>query len=351
MEKTEQPTAKKLREARKRGEVPKSRELGTAAVVLATAAALIWTGGAVLDALVSVWHLAIAAIEGEVAAQPVDVLGAGAAVGLGAMVPLLLAVMIAGTLASFLQVGPLLTLTPIAPKLERLDPVRGMKNLFSQKQLFELVKNILKLTVIGVVAYVTLRDAIRGVVTLGGRDAEDAIAGTGALVTTLLLRAGGAMAAIAVADVFYQRWRHHEDQKMSKEEVKREHKDAEGDPHAKQARDRMHREIVQHGVLEEVRRADVLVVNPTHVAVALRYDEEDDTGAPEVVAKGQEDLARRMIAAAREAGVPVMRDVPLARALFDLDVGDEIPEALYEAVAIVLRAAWQEREHEERGER
>ena len=344
MEKTEQPTAKKLREARKRGEVPKSRELGTAAVVLATAAALIWTGGAVLDALVSVWHLAMAAIEGEVAARPVDVLGAGAAVGLGALVPLLLAVMIAGTLASFLQVGPLLTVTPIQPKLERLDPVRGMKNLFSQKQLVELVKNILKLTVIGVVAYLTLRDAIRGVVALGARDAEDAIAGTGALVITLLLRAGGAMAAIAVADVFYQRWRYREDQKMSKEEVKREHKEAEGDPHAKQARDRMHREIVQHGVLEEVRRADVLVVNPTHVAVALRYDEEEaEMGAPEVVAKGQEDLARRMIAAAREAGVPVMRDVPLAHALFDLDVGDEIPEALYEAVAIVLRAAWQER--------
>jgi flagellar biosynthetic protein FlhB len=346
MEKTEQPTAKKLREARKRGEVPKSRELGTAAVVLGVAGALAATGGAVLEALVSLWELALAAVSGDVVAAPSGVLVAGAAIGLDALIPVLVVVLIAGTLASFLQVGPLLTLTPVAPKLERLDPVRGFKNLFSQRQLVELLKSIAKLAIIGFVAYITLRDSLRGVIGLASHDAQAALHGTGSLVTTLLFRVGGAMVAIAIVDVFYQRWRYQQDQKMTKHEVKREHKEAEGDPHAKHARERMHREIVAHGVLEEVRRADVLVVNPTHLAVALRYDEEEGMDAPEVVAKGQEDLARRMIDAARQAGVPIMQDMPLARSLYDLEIGEEIPEALYEAVAAVLRAAWAEREQE-----
>lgn len=134
---------------------------------------------------------------------------------------------------------------------------------------------------------------------------------------------------------------------MTTEEVKREHREAEGEPQAKRERQRVHREIVEHGILEEVRRADVLVVNPTHVAVALRYEEEEGEGedaAPEILAKGQDHLAKRMIEAAREAGVPVMRDVPLARSLFELEVGVEIPETLYEAAAAVLSAAWRERE-------
>lgn len=348
MEKTEEATPKKLRESRKRGEVPKSRELGTAAIVLGVAGVLSATAGEVLESLVAVWELSLAAAAGEVVASPTSVLHAGLTLGLEALAPILLVVMLAAGLAGFLQVGPLLSIQPITPKLQRLDLVKGFGNMFSQRQLVELLKSVAKLTIIGFVAYLTLREALRGVLGLAARDAEAALTGTGALVTTMLFRVGGAMAAIAVVDVFYQRWRHRQDQKMTKDEVKREHKSAEGDPHAKQQRERMHREIVAHGTLEEVRRADVLVVNPTHLAVALRYDEDDGMEAPEVIAKGQEELARRMIEAAREAGVPVLRDVPLARGLYDLEVGDEIPEVLYEAVAAVLRAAWAEREEDGR---
>jgi flagellar biosynthesis protein FlhB len=189
----------------------------------------------------------------------------------------------------------------------------------------------------------TLRDGARGVAGLTARDAHAALTGTGSLVATLMIRVGSAMAGIAVLDVIYQRWRYRRDQRMTKEEVKREHKEAEGDPHQKRERERLHREILAHDTLEAVRRADVLVVNPTHLAVALRYDEEGELDAPEIVAKGGEELAARMIRAAEEANVPVMRDVPLARALFELEVGDEIPEPLYEAVAILLHAAWAER--------
>jgi len=146
-----------------------------------------------------------------------------------------------------------------------------------------------------------------------------------------------------VLDVLYQRWRFRQDQKMTKDEVKREHKESEGDPHSRQERERLHREILSQATLDQVRKADVLVVNPTHLAIALKYDEESDQEAPEVLVKGQDELARRMIDAAREAGVPVLRDLPLAHALWELEEGDEIPETLYEAVAAVLRAAWAER--------
>jgi len=348
-EKTEEPTPKKLREARRRGEVPKSRELSTAAILLTVAGVLVATGGAVLERIVASWELALEGAADPAGTAPHAVLVAGASLGMDALVPVLTVVLVATALVGFLQVGGLLTVEPLAPKLQRIDPVQGAKRLLSQRQAVELLKSLVKMGIIGGVGYVTLRDGLRGVAGLAARDAEAAIDGTASMGATLLLRVGGAMAAIAVLDVFYQRWRHREDQKMTKEEVKRERKEAEGDPHAKQHRERTHREIVAHSTLEEVRGADVLVVNPTHLAVALRFDEEEHE-APEVVAKGQQELAQRMIAAAREAGVPVMRDVPLARSLFDLEVGDEIPEALYEAVAAVLRAAWIEAEREGEGE-
>jgi flagellar biosynthesis protein FlhB len=347
-DRTEEASPKKLRQARERGEVPKSRELGTAAVILATAGALAASGPYALGRLRETFALVFRAAEGDLGASPGAVLEAGAALGISAVVPVLVFALAAGTLASFLQVGPLLTLQPIAPSLGRLDPLKGFGNLFSQRQAIELIKSLLKIAIIGYVAYTVFRDGLRGVIGLAARDADAALGATGAMVTTMMLRVGGAMAAIAILDVLYQRWRHAKDQRMTKEEVKREHKESEGDPHAKQQRERMHREIVAHAAVEEVRRADVLVVNPTHLAIALRYDEEAEQEAPEVIAKGQDDLAQRMIEAAREAGVPILRDVPLARALFDLEVGDEIPEALYEAVAIVLRAAWAERAPEEK---
>lgn len=345
-EKTEEPTAKKLREARKKGQVPKSRELGTAAVLLAVAGTLTGLGDYILAKLKSALTLSLDAISGHIHAPPQTVMGAAASLGLDAALPVLLAALLAGALASFLQVGPLLAFEAVAPKLERVNPVQGAKNLFTQRKLIELLKSLLKILVVGYVAYRALATGLGGVLGLAERDAEAELSAAAGLGQLLLIRVGAAVAAIAIVDVLYQRWRHRQDQKMTKDEVKREHKDADGDPQAKQQRERLHREILEHNTVEQVRLADVLVVNPTHVAVALRYDEEIHE-APEVLAKGQEHLARRMIEAARQAGVPVLRDVPLARSLFEMELGEEVPEKLYEAVAAVLRAAYKERAADE----
>lgn len=346
-DKTEQPTEKKLRDARKKGQVGKSRELGTAAVVLAAAGALSFTATSMLDALRASFALVLQAIDGTATAPPGAMLEAVMGLGLRAVAPVLAAALVAGTLASFLQVGPMLALPAVAPQLSRIDPIAGAKNLLTKRQLVELLKSLGKLGIIGWVTYSTIRAGLRGVLSLTGRDAEAALSGAGALVSTMLFRVGGAIAVIAVLDVLYQRWQFRQEQRMSKDEVKREQKESDGDPQTKGERERLRREILEHGVLERVRTADVLVVNPTHLAIALKYDEAADQEAPELLAKGMDELAKRMIRAAEDAGVPVLHDVPLARALFELDDGDEIPEALYEAVAAVLHAAWKEREASE----
>jgi flagellar biosynthesis protein FlhB len=342
-DRTEEPTPKKLADARKRGDVWKSRDAASAAVILGAGGALVATGEAALDELRSVFALSLEAASGTLSASPGALLEAAAAHGAAAVAPVLAAATVAGTLVTFLQVGPLFSTEAVAFKPERLNPIGGLRNLFAPKQAIELLKSLLKMGVIGWVLWSCLRDGTRGALGLVGRDAGSILGTAGTIVTTLLLRAGVVLAALAVLDVLHQRWLWRERLKMTKDEVKREYKDAEGDPHAKAERDRVRQEILEHSVLERVRTASVLVVNPTHYAVALRYDEESGVEVPEVLAKGTDGLARRMIDAAREAGVPVVRDVPLARALHDLDVGDEIPEALFDAVAAVLAVAWQER--------
>jgi flagellar biosynthesis protein FlhB len=350
-EKTEQPTEKKLRDARREGRVAKSREAVSAVVVLATAGALAFSGESALAALREAFALSLGAIDGTRPAGPGVVLEATLSLGLRAVAPVLAAATTAGALAGFLQVGPLLAFDAIEPRLSRIDPVAGAGNLFQRRRLVELGKAAVVVGIVGTTAWLTLRGELRGVLALTGRGAEPALRGAGELVVALLLRVGGAMAALAVLDVLYQRWQFLADQRMTKDEVKREHKESDGDPHTKGERERLRRELLEHGILERVRSADVLVVNPTHLAVALRYEEDGDDALPEVLARGSDELAQRMIRAAEEAGVPVLRDVPLARALHALEDGESIPESLFEAVAAVLHVAWEQRarDDDERG--
>ena len=255
-----------------------------------------------------------------------------------------------GGLAIFLQIGPLISFQKIKPDLKRIDPIKGTRNLFTRRQVVEFAKTLFKILVVGYVVWITLRDSVRGLTGLPTlQSAEATITAAGNLTLRLMLRVGGALAGLAVLDFFYQRWQHRQDQKMTKDEVKREQKESDGDPHIKQERARVHREILEHATLEDMRRADVLVVNPTHYAVALQYDDEFEQEAPQALAKGQDHLARRMIEVAQEEGIPIMRDVPLARSLFDLEVGTEIPEELFEAVAAILYATYKERQEYSQG--
>lgn len=343
-DKTEEPTPKRIRDARARGQVAKSRELGTAALLLTAGMSLGAAAPGFVPAFRQLLEPALAVARGERELSLAAALELGLDVGVAQCAPLLAALLVVGALASLVQTGPLLAIDAIGFDLERLDPIAGAKRMFGRDGWIELGRSLLKVCLVAWVVLGVLEDNTYGAIALVGRDTSALVSALGAVVRTLLLRSGGAMLAIALLDVLYQRWRLQKELGMTKEEVKREHKESDGDPHAKGERERLRREIAQHDTAEAVRNASVVVVNPTHLAVALRFDEDGDAGAPEIVAKGMQDEAMRIRRLAEEAGVPIVRDVPLARGLFELELGDEIPERLYDAVAAVLHVAAAERE-------
>ncbi len=351
-DKTEEPTPKRLREARERGQVAKSKELSTALLLLATGGALGSAGPGFITAFRGLLEPALAAARGESEVPPIAALSAGLEVAASQSMPILAILVAVAAVASLVQTGPILATQAIGFDAERLDPIAGAGRVFGRDAWIELARSVLKVLVVAWVVSGVVEAAMHGAIALVGRDVSAILVAIAAIVRALLFRSGGAMLAIAIADLLYQRWKLAKELRMTKEEVVREHKESDGDPHAKGERDRVRRELAQHDTNEAVRRASVVVVNPTHVAVALRYDDDDDgTGAPEIVAKGMEDEAMRIRRLAEEAGVPIVRDVSLARGLYELDLGAEIPDRLYDAVAAVLHVAWAEREKDERGGR
>lgn len=352
-ERTEEASEKKLRDARSRGEVPKSHELTLALSLLAFSWLMPSLGEGLVSSFSRSFARATQLASAHTPARESTVASFAESAALArdvALAPLALLALVA-VLAHLVQTGPVFAPDAVAFRPERLDPVAGAGRLVSRDRLIDLAKTLVKLGLLGAALVSLSLEASRGV--LASATSSPAIVAThvGSMLVALVSRAGGVLLAVAIADVLYQRWKFARDQRMTKDEVKREQKDADGDPHTKSERERLRREILQHDVLESVRKADVLVVNPTHLAIALAFDEASEQVAPEVLAKGQDELALRMIAAAREAGVPIMRDVPLAHGLYALELGDEIPERLYESVAAVLRAAYAEREADEGGAR
>lgn len=341
-QKTEAPTPKRVLEARKKGQVARSRELSTAAALLGGAVLVSAGFPALIDRLAKLGT----AFWSEPMMEPVAALQLAAESTFPILFVAVTSIALLVGLVVFVQFRPGFYLQAVLVRWERIDPFEGIKKLFSLRSLYEVAKNLVLILAIASVAYALYDVAAPGVMRLAGADLERGWAWVGAQAMRFLWSVVPIVLFVGVADLMYQRWRLHEDLKMSREEVKREHKEAEGDPEAKAARNRAYQELVAHAALEAVRGADVLVINPKHLAIALRYDQEDEDAAPEVVARGQDHLAKRMIDAAREAGVPVMRDVPLARALYLLELGDEIPESLFEAVAEVLQAAWRLRNEE-----
>lgn len=343
-EKTEEPTPRRLEKARERGEVAKSRDLGTFVGLAAGALALAFTGAGLVAALRGLLTASFREVASSGRVAPRAFLEASLEAGFVASLPFLLVVTAIGAAVSYLEVGPLFAMSRVMPDLSRLAPGKALGQMVSKRTLVDVARSLVLLGLLAASLWAPMVEAVGASVGLVGRGADTFLAAFPSLASKLVARALAVLAVAAVVDVLITRLRHREDLKMTRDEVKREHKESEGDPHVKGERQRLHREMVEHQVLEAVRTADVLVVNPTHIAVALRFDAESEQEAPEVVAKGVDHLARRMIEVATEAGVPVLRDIPLARSLHGLDLGEEVPEALYEAVAAVLRAAWEERE-------
>ncbi|EAU63007.1 translocation protein in type III secretion [Stigmatella aurantiaca DW4/3-1] len=262
---------------------------------------------------------------------------------LGLSGPALGGALVASLAVSLAVAGVGLNMEHVAPNLERISPFAGWKRLLSVRAGVEGLKALLVSAVLAVLVWGEVREAgpeaLRGV---EGRGAEGLVHLLDRL-EPLLLRLSGCLLLLGGADYALARARHFKDLCMSREEVKREYQESEGDPRHKAQRKALHRQLAQGGSARGVRKASAVVINPTHIAVALRYDAQE-CEAPYLVAKAQEAEALALRHEAQRRGIPVVRDVPLARSLISYDVGEQIPEELYQAAAAVLRVAMEERE-------
>ncbi|MCW5837601.1 MAG: EscU/YscU/HrcU family type III secretion system export apparatus switch protein [Labilithrix sp.] len=342
-DKTEEPTPKRIRKAREEGNSPLSAFASQSvafvcAVAIAPAAVLALatrTGGDLRAAIARAGDPSPA-----LDFEPMAV--AGAVIALST--PILVAAAVSGAVTSVVQTGGGIAAKKLTPDLGRLNPVEGFKQLFSGQRLLAVLRAALFAAAVAWIVHGAIRANAADLARSAGRVGA-AVALAGALAMDVARRAAVVGLFLAALDVVVTRRAWREKLRMSKDEIKREHKESEGDPELKAARERAHHEMLAAAVIGNVASASVVVVNPTHIACALRYDDPDRGGndeAPVLVASGHGDLAKRIVEAAHQYGVPVLRDVPLARALVELEIGDEIPEALYEAVAEILREAWEE---------
>jgi len=347
-ERTEQPTAKRLEKARKDGQVPRSIELSTAAVLMVTGGALRMFGAETGSALANLMHSALTLSTDQSLDSRLIMPTAGADImhAFIACAPIFGLTLVAALAAPLALGGWNLSFKALAPDFTRLDPIEGVKRLFSMRGAVELGKAFAKFLVVAGAAFLLLRHQAPRFLALGSEPLGQAIGQAVGLSSDALLVMAGTLCLIAAVDVPWQLYQHHKQLRMSREEIREEMKESEGSPENRMRVRRVQREMFKRRMMHEVPKADVIVTNPTHFAVALRYDE-SRMHAPRVVAKGADLIAARIREIAAEHAVPVFEAPPLARALFhNVEIGAEIPAALYAAVAQVLtyiyqlKAAW-----------
>lgn len=351
LEKTEQPSQRRLDQAREDGQVARSRELSTFAVLLAGGGVLWFMGAYFTQHLVQMLRGGLT-LDRELVFNSALMVPRLYEISMDALItfsPFLLAVMIAAAFSPLLLNGWLFSISALQPKFSKLNPIAGIGRMFSSTSLVELVKALAKAGLIGTVSAWVIWKNRDAVMALGMQSAAASIPAAGHVIGSAFMFIVGAMLLIVAIDVPFQLWDHNKKLMMTKEEVRQESKESEGDPMVKGRIRQLQREAARNRMMSEIPTADVIVTNPTHYAVALKYSE---TGAraPVVVAKGSQLLALRIREIAAEHHVPILEAPPLARALHKhTEIGDTIPEALYTAVAEVLAYVYQLRRFETAG--
>ncbi len=347
-EKTEEPTAKKIDDSRKEGQVAKSKEISTAASLLAVFLCLKVFIGFLGERLIGVYgnfwgELDVYANSAFNSVTAVKLLTESLKYILITCVPFFIVSFVVAFLSQAVQFKWMVTSKPLQPKLNKLNPISGFKRMFSKQALFELFLSIVKIVIIFFICYSVIKDNINVLLTVYDLGIEDSLGILFDLVIDLGLKVSLVYFVLAIADLFFQKWKHKQDLKMTKQEVKDEYKNQEGDPKIKsQQRQRM-QQASRRRMMQSIPEADVVITNPTHFAVALKYDNTVNQ-APIVVAKGADYLAFKIKDIAKENNVVIYEDKPLARMLYsNVDIGREIPAELYQAVAEVLAYVYGER--------
>lgn len=332
-------TPRKLEQARKEGQVVKSKDFSTAVSLLILFSVIFGLAPFIWNQIVQVFTL----LYEQIPNAHVDKIGymyilliavKGAALIIG---PILAIAWFVAVMADFIQVGPLVAVAPLMPKLDKLNPTKYFKNIVSIKTLFELFKNIVKVIILGYIGWMVYKEHIESILMLASVDNNFAVMiEFGKIITEFIFKACIAFLVIAAADYGVTKWKFLKDQKMSFKEIKDEYKNSEGDPNVKAQLRQRRMQMLQQGAMDAVPTADFVVTNPTHVACALKYVAEE-MDSPMLIAKGTELIAKKIINIAKEHNVPVIENPPVARALFKMvDINQSIPPELYKAVAEIL---------------
>ncbi len=337
-QKTEPPSPRKLREARKKGQVAKSRDLSAALILLAALLAMALMKDSVIlsmQRLLLEYFSSGMAVSIQAEYLPYQIIDFLARCGL-ILAPLFLVIMIIALGANVVQVGVLFAPQALQPKLERLNPVEGFKRIFSMRSLFELAKNILKVIVVAAAVYFVVKAKLPELLLIYFKTPSQLLDLIAVSMLIAAFAGGGAFLVVSFFDLLFQRYEFMKNMRMTKQEVKDEYKQTEGDPLVKSWLRRRQREIIMNAIRREVPQATVVITNPTHVGVAIRYDEKE-MSAPVVTAKGAGDLVQVMRRLAKQNDVPVVENPPVARTLYkSVDVGQEIPVELYQAIAEII---------------
>ena len=337
-EKTEQATSKRRQDAREKGQVAKSRELASVAVLGACLVYFYFGASAIATRLMELMRTSFRK-SGQMTIstdtiQPllIDLLFQTFAL----LAPFLLVAIIAGLMINILQVGFLFSSEAITPKFSKIDPIKGLQRLFSLRSLVELVKSLLKMAIIGFVAYLTISDESPKLPPLMDLGVSDILRYMGEVSFKIMCSTCFVLVILAVLDYGYQKWEHEKSLKMSLKEIKEENRQTEGDPLIKGRIKRLQREMAKKRMMVAVPKADVVITNPTHLAVAIRYEPET-MNAPVVIAKGADFLAEKIKELARNSGVPVVENKLVAQVLYKMTpVEQAVPENLYKAIAEIL---------------
>lgn len=340
-EKTEEPTAKKLEDARKKGQVMRSTEVVTAATLLAFFFMLKIFVGFIGNRFMTSFRQTIGFIS-DYTSEPFTLNTARTIIRgsfwniIVAAFPIMIVGLVVTIVAIVFQVKWKVTAEPLKPKFDKFNPVTGMKRLFSKDKIMDLFKSIAKVVILAYVVYSYLKNQWPLIYKMYSYTLPQAIAVIGDTVINVGIRISALFALIAMFDLFYQKWKYHQDMMMSKQEVKDEYKNSEGDPKVKSQQKQRMQQASQRRMMQDLPNADVVITNPTHLAVAIKYDK-DTNEAPVVVAKGADYLAQKIKDRARENAIEIVENKPLARMLYhNVEIGAEIPPELYQMVAEVL---------------
>ncbi len=344
-EKTEEPTGRRLSEARKKGDVAKSMEVPSAAVLLLGLFTLYVTSGFMLDHLLAVLRHYLAHLHSiQITPGNMMALTQDSMLQFGIMTgPLMAVVLITALAANYAQIGVIFTTEKITPSFEKIDPIKGTSNIFSMQTLANTVKSIAKLVIVSFVAYLEVKKNLGGLIPLMDQTPYEITVFYARVSFWIFLKSALIIVLLAALDYAFQRWQFMKKMRMTKQELKEEAKMTEGDPHVKGRIRSIQMEMARKRMMADVPEADVVITNPTRLAVALRYDSQS-MSAPKVIAKGAGVVAQRIKDIARENDVPLVEDKPLARALFKtVDIDESVPENLFQAVAEVLAYVYRQK--------